>query len=105
MAVDTSRIRNVLQSELGYSRTEVNLFMENFPVLHPSLEPIVEQWLEDRTIVDIEVEGLSLKDVMEKQQRHFLAVIVKFDALLDDTLSIEDRQRLHRFLKRQLWRR
>jgi len=101
--LDKERARKILIDEMKLPVFEVDLFLKGFPPLHDSLSSVVEQWLKDRTIVNVIVEGLSITDVMRKRRSHFLAALRDLNVLLDENVPIEKRQRFKEILKKPVY--
>ncbi len=98
--LDKERVKKILIEEMKFPAFDVELFLRDFPPLHDSLSSAVEQWLKDRTIGDVVVEGLAIQDVMKKRRCHFLAALRDLNVLLDESVSVEKRQRFKETLQK-----
>lgn len=98
--LDKEQVKKILIEEMKLPAFDVELFLKDFPPLHDSLSSAVEQWLKDRTIGEIVVEGLTIKDVMKKRRCHFLVALRDLNVLLDESIPVEKRQRFKETLKR-----
>ena len=58
----------------------------------------LNMWLTDRTVSEVKVEGLSLKDVMNTKNCHFLQAVRDLDRLYDTDLTGEKRAQWIRIL-------
>ncbi len=99
MKIDTEKVKKILVDELDYKEFEAEHFLKDFPNINEELVPAVEQWLKDRTIVDTDFGGITIKDVM-KTRCHFLMAINQLNRLFDDDLSDEKKKRLKELLKK-----
>ena len=95
--LDRLRVRPILITELGYSPEKADLFLDHFPLLSDQLVEAVEVWLEDRKILDVKVEDISIRQVMELHNCNFLNAVRGLNELLSLPLSAEDRESLKRF--------
>lgn len=98
--LDKEQVKKILIEEMKLPAFDVELFLKNFPPLHDSLSSAVEQWLKDRTIAEVVIEGLAIKDVMKKRRSHFLAALRDLNTLLDESIPAEKRQRFKKTLKK-----
>jgi len=103
--IDKDRVRKILVDEMQFPEFDVDVFLHDFPSLHDRLSSAVEQWLQDRTVADTVVEGLSIKDVMRKRRSHFLAAIRDLNILLDERIPAERRQRFKETLEKPVYYR
>ena len=98
--LDKEQVKKILIEEMKLPAFDVELFLRDFPPLHDSLSSAVEQWLKDRTITEVVVEGLAITDVMKKRRSHFLAALRDLNILLDENIPVEKRQRYKETLKK-----
>src|SRR3972149_6798819 len=98
--LDKDKAQEILVTELGYKSHEAALFLRGFPPLHDELAGAVQHWLEDRTITDVEGEGATIREIMQSQGYHFLLAVKEMNRLLDDNISLDDRQRLADILRK-----
>ena len=95
MILDKEVLKKILTSELGYSQTDADLYLKDCPSeIHRELEEIVGAWLKDRSIADYEIEGVSIKEVMEARGYHFLMAIKAFNRLFDEDVPPEKRKQM-----------
>jgi len=99
-ALDKELARKVLLDELNYHPFDVDLFLRDYPPLHDDLGRAVDQWLTDRTVADVAVEGLSIQQVMRRRRSHFLAAVRDLNTLLDETIPAEKRRKFRDILSR-----
>lgn len=100
--INKEKVRKILVDEMNYTPYKVDLLLKDYPSLRDQLGEAVEQWLKDRTVADVAVEGFSIKDVMEKRQVHFLVAVKKLNILLDKSIPVEERDKLRKTLSRQV---
>lgn len=98
--LDKQKAKQVLLDE-GLDRLLVDSFVENYPPLDDSLGVVVDQWLTDRQIPALEMEGISLREVMEKRASHFLKAIRDLNRLVDPTLTAEQKSNWKRIITAQ----
>lgn len=91
-------------NELGLSEIAAELNSSDFPELHEKLEGPMRKWLEDRTVEDVEVDGVSLKEAMEVPGSNFIFAIQGLNDLLTGTLSDDERKALVYHLKNPMIR-
>ena len=91
--IDKQKFREIMIGEERYSPRKVDLLLAEFPPVDDRFGEPIEQWLEDRTVPDIEVEGLSLREVMDNKQVHFLVAVRTLNELLHDRFLPADRSR------------
>jgi hypothetical protein len=100
--IDTEKIRTVLVVEDHFTPTRADLILKNFPLLNDELAEAVEQWLKDRTIADVTIEGLSIERVMHLRKCHFLIAVKDLARLIDPSLPAETRALLREVLGKPL---
>lgn len=96
--IDKQKTKEILVSELGYKSFQVDKLLENYPTIHDPLAGAVQQWLEDRTILDVAVEGMTIEFVMHNRRCNFILAVEKLNRLLDEDLMPDQRQRLVQYL-------
>ncbi|HOT98984.1 MAG TPA: hypothetical protein PLO13_08340 [Anaerolineaceae bacterium] len=92
--IDKPAARKIMVEEQGYSPQKVDRLLADYPPIHEPLADAVKQWLEDRTISSVKVEGLEIQQVMQDQHYHFLVAIKKLNLLLDESTPTDERKRL-----------
>jgi len=92
--LDKERVRKVLLTQ-KFNPAQVERLLRNYPPLPDTLGVLVEQWLSDQIIPELEIAGISLKHAMEIRHSHFLVTIRDMRNLLDPNITEE---------KRELWR-
>jgi hypothetical protein len=100
--IDIPKAKKIMVEENHYTPQKVDLFLKDYPPIHDDLGEAVEQWLDDRTIKDTVVDGLSINEVMTKQRVHFLQAVKKLNMLLDENTPSEERKLLRKILSRQV---
>ncbi len=97
--LDKNKAEEILTKELNYNDHTAKGFLEHFPPIHDELSHAVEKWLEDRTIEDVEVYGLSIKEIMSvNENESFLNAIKMLNALYDK--DEEERTNFIRILRK-----
>lgn len=96
--LDLTGAREIMKAEYGYSAADLHWLLDSFPPLNSRLGPAVDQWLADRRVIHLEVQGLILAETMARRASSFLAMIRQFNSLLDESLPQDDRDRLREAL-------
>lgn len=91
LTLDKEHIKPILINELSYTPIAADFFLRHYPAIHDELAPAVERWLEDRTVLDTEINGISIKHVMQIQACNFLMAIIHLNVLLNPNLTDEQR--------------
>lgn len=94
LIINKEEVKRILETELGYSSFEANSYLRDYPPIHDELVEVVKRWLQDRTITDFYMFGLSLQEYMSNHRANFLMAVRDFNHLFDDDLSPERRDRL-----------
>ena len=89
--------------EEHYTPYKVDSLLKDYPPIHNQLAPAIEQWLKDRTVTDINIEDLSIKQVMSNQQVHFLVAIKRLNELLDENIPSDQRRKLLKILNQPVY--
>jgi hypothetical protein len=97
--IDKSTARKILIEEQGFSPQRVDRLLANYPLIREPLASAVKQWLDDRTISPVKVEGLGIQQVMQDQHYHFLVAVKNLNILLDESTSDDERKRLLKDLR------
>jgi len=100
LILDNNQVKYILCSELGYSPIEADSYLRDFPVIHDELADAVQRWLEDRTVLETNIFGLSIKDYMRTHHSHFLMAVRDLNHLYDNDLTPERRDRLVGILRK-----
>lgn len=91
--IDKDRFRKIMVDEQGYTANKVDQLLADYPAVDDRFAEAIEQWLEDRTIADVSVDGLSLKEVIDNRRFHFLVAVRTLNELLEKELPEPDRSR------------
>ena len=100
MTLEKARAKEILVTELGYTRTEADSYLRDYPPIHDELALGVDRWLEDRTILDTSVMGIAITEIMQLQHAHFLMAVQELNRLLDNDLTPAQRDRLVEILRK-----
>lgn len=100
--LDMAKARKILIEEEKYPAVDVDQLLHDFPPVGDPLAQAVQQWLADRQIIQVDIDGLTIHQIMENRQYHFLTAIKALNRLLDETISPEQRARLRRSLSRSV---
>ncbi|MGH9425903.1 MAG: hypothetical protein ACRD2L_06300 [Terriglobia bacterium] len=102
--IDKQKARGILIQELSYEPEIASLYLELFPSLDDRLAEAVSAWFDNREVLHIEVEGLTIRHIMEVQQTHFLNAVHGLNDLLTKKLTEEERDALKTLLSAPLIR-
>jgi hypothetical protein len=97
--INKTKARKILIDEEHFLPLNADRMLKDFPPIQEPLAQAVQKWLEDRTIVDISVEGLTIKKVIHDQGYHFLIAVKNLNKLLDQTIPEDERKNLLKALK------
>ncbi len=104
MMYDLGRDRVILALKSQHlTATQIHILLDRYPKLDDRLGKVVEQWLVTQEYPNVEVDGISALEVMQKRQCHFLTALRDLNKLLDPTLSPEKRERWRRILTTQVY--
>lgn len=95
---DRNQLRNILIEEMGYAPGAADDYLDRWGPLHDSLAGIMTAWLEDRTVPDIEIEGVRLQKLMCDHRMSFLNALDSVNDLLVLPLGDLEREALRGFL-------
>lgn len=96
--LDVNMVKQILIEEENYPIHKVELLLKDYPPIHPQLEDALKQWLQDRTVSDVVVDGLSISQVMSNRQTHFIVAIRDLSQLLDENIPVEKRSKSREIL-------
>ena len=67
------KLKDILVNELSYSDYVAEITLEDLYNLNEVLDDILQKWVDDRTIIDIKIEGFSITALMEERGFSFPA--------------------------------
>jgi len=100
--INKEKARKVLLSQ-NYQPYQINILLENYPSLPDSIGELIEEWFDDHKIPELQIDGISLQEVMENRNSHFLVAIRDLSRLLDPSISLEDKKKWRKMLKKTLY--
>lgn len=103
LVLDKAKVKKILTEELGYDPIDADLFLKDYPPIHNELIEAVQRWLQDRTVVDVKISGVSVSEVMQASGCNFLVAIRDMDRLLDPGLSEERRRQMAESLRQPVY--
>jgi hypothetical protein len=98
--IDIQKARSILINREKLKPFLADLILKDYPALEDALAAAVEQWLASGTFDNIEVEGLTIKQVMQLRRSNFMVAVKELNRLLDPALSAETRNRLRDILNK-----
>lgn len=98
--LDKAQAKKILIDELEYDAIGADQFLKKYPPLYDDLSEAVERWLKDRTVLKVDIFGLSIDEVMKVQGYNFLLAVSEINRLFDSDMSDEKRNRIVKHLKR-----
>ncbi len=96
--IDKEKVKQALIVD-GVQIWQIDRLLEKYPKLHEQMMNALNVWLENRTVSDIQIEGLSISDVMNTRRCHFLVAIRDLDRFYDENLIGDERDQWVRILK------
>jgi serine kinase of HPr protein (carbohydrate metabolism regulator) len=100
MIIDKVKAKEILVGELGYKPYEADIYLKDYPELFGELAPAVEKWFEDRTISDVSVKGVSIKDLMRIHKCHFLMAVSELNPLFKPDMTEEKKTEYARIIQK-----
>lgn len=97
--LNSDKVHKILVSELEFEPDEADLYLNHYPDLDDTLGKAVETWLKDRSILDIEIEGITIQQVMQNHNIHFLGAVKSLNGLLTRKLTSEQKEAIKTSLK------
>lgn len=98
MHVNRDNIREVLIDE-GKDLASIAQLLEKYPEeLDTSLEPSYLKYIEDKTIVDVEFDGVLLSDIIKARQAHFFVALRDMNKLMSTAEGSDERLKWKRIL-------
>jgi hypothetical protein len=94
LTLNEEQVTKILTSELGYRPGQAEYFVRSFPPVHGELSEAVNRWLQDRTILDTKVYGISLQEVMQIKRCNFLNAVKSLNRLLDNDIGDKRRDQM-----------
>lgn len=99
LKIDKKQAKAILIAEQGFSPIAADAFLSDFPPIHDELAESVSRWLKDRTVLDVDVAGVTVQEVMQARGDHFLMAVRLLNRLLDADVSPDQRERMARLLR------
>lgn len=79
------KLKEILVNEYNHSYYRAEEKVERLKKLQEPLQKALQQWIEDRTISEeIEVEGVTLKNIMEKRESNFTSALFLMSVFIDE---------------------
>ena len=78
------KIIKILKNELSYSDSVADVTADDLLSLSPQLQPALSKWLEKRELTNVEVQGFSIKQLMEQRGYTFPSALISMDWLLTE---------------------
>ena len=103
--LDKEKTKVILTEELGYDPGEADFYLDHYPPLHDQLEEAVKRWFDDRTVIDVAIEGITIQEVMHSQSTHFLNAVSSLNDFLTRDFDIYQKEAFKQFLLTPLVRR
>jgi hypothetical protein len=86
--IDKGRLRTILIQELKYKPYQADSYLRYYPdLIHDELSLAMDQWLKDRTVLHVDIEGFSIEAVMKTRRCHFPMAVRELDLLKDADLT------------------
>lgn len=86
MIFDKDRLKAILIDEEQIADYEADIMIERLEkVDHPHLQKCLNQWLQDRTVLDA-----TLQAIMEKKNRNFCSALLTLSVFMDHPEKIQE---------------
>ncbi len=95
--LNKEKIREILRQE-QVKAVSIESLLKHFPPLPDELGKLVETWMATRLVPDLVIDGISIHDVMQVRECHFLVALREMRKLLEPDLSTEERAQWRRIL-------
>lgn len=102
--LDKNQVKQILLEEYHYPLYQINVFLDTLHSFNDIFRPVIEQWLKDRRISDIEVEDLTIQKVMKTRMCSFLTAVRDLNILMDKNLSPEQHDTFKKYLQQPVMR-
>jgi hypothetical protein len=80
---DSDQLKEILMKELGHSELEAKFTIKVLMNLDSRLQPVLDQWLRDRTISEsFNYEGVTIRYVMKTLNFGFIKALAYMDRLV-----------------------
>lgn len=89
--LDLEQMSLRLRSE-GYTPGAIRAFQEDALTLKSPLLEAAQHWVQSGQIPDVQIDGVTLQQVMQNHHNHVLAALSEMQVLQRETLSEEERQ-------------
>lgn len=91
LVLDKEEIAHILEHEQGVDSFEARRYADRYMPIHDELAPAVHRWLQDRTVLEVSVGGVSVAQVMAGRPTHFLQAVRLLSRLLDEDIPVHER--------------
>jgi len=78
------RIVSILTNELRYSEHVADITADDLIKVQPQLQLVLQQWLDTREIINFEIYGFSIKQLIEQRRYTFPSALISMDWLLTE---------------------
>lgn len=87
---DEEVVKRILVEELKLDSITVTITIIGLRKLEDRLQPVLDAWIKDRTEMDFTFQGISIKDIMDKEECWFLSALGTMSMFLGDPEYIEE---------------
>jgi hypothetical protein len=94
MKLEPDQVTKILTTELGYQPAQAVAFVRDFPAIHDELADTVNRWLQDRTVIDTSIYGVTISEVMRVRRSNFLLALRAVNRLLDQDVDDDRRNQM-----------
>lgn len=98
MYIINKEVARKILLEQRFPPLQIERLLNRYPPIHDSLGNIIERWINDQVVSDIIIEDISLRDIIEKRNCHFLIAIRDMNKLLEPELTPKKREQWRRIL-------
>lgn len=87
-------VERILIEELDFDSLLVAIAIEALTNMDERLQPVLDAWIEDRTVTNYTFEGISIKEIMEKEKSGFLSALSTMNTCLRKPGFIEEYRKI-----------
>ena len=90
---DPEKLRAAIQRSYQLPHRQVDRIVDHLDQIDDLLQPVLDAWIEDGTLLPFQVEGIDCEYIMKKLRTHFM------DSLIHMSEFLKDRDKAAQFKK------
>jgi hypothetical protein len=96
MDIDLKELERILKKQMSNS-SFLNLLLEQCLKIDEKLYPVLNTWIKDQTVEDIEIEGYTIQRIMNLSKENFIGALLFADRLIKHPITTKEKlKRLER---------